>query len=65
MTDILFCRGFEDHIKVTETESKACHDYDIYTIMCSKCGAMATSVFARRPTDTLLRCASGGDNDDH
>ena len=55
MSGSLFCKGFEDHIKVTETESKAWGDYDTYTLMCSKCGAMGTSL-VRRPTETRLRC---------
>jgi hypothetical protein len=62
MADILFCKGFEDHIEVTETESRAWHEYDTYTVSCSKCGAMENKVLARRPTQTLLRCASEGDN---
>jgi len=61
MSDISFCKGDKEYIKVTETESKAWHDYDTYTVSCSKCGAMKTSVLARRPNQTLLRCKEKDD----
>lgn len=55
-----YCYGKESHISVTELESKAWHDSDVYRVSCSKCGATSRNL-ARRPTETILKCEKGED----
>lgn len=50
-----YCRGWCNNLAVTEVESKAYHDNDVYEVVCSECGA-TTSCLAKRPTEVIIKC---------
>lgn len=51
-----YCKGWDEHILVTEIEGKVWHDYDIYCVKCSKCGAKEDRKLARRPSQVIIAC---------
>jgi hypothetical protein len=51
-----YCKGTDSNIVVTELQSKAWHDDDLYHMECMTCGQEDTCL-ARRPSEVIMKCA--------
>lgn len=54
--DKKYCKGWDEHILVTEIDSKVWHDYDHYCVECSKCGAKKDRQLRRRSSEVSIAC---------